>query len=68
MGYVTGFGPCCVCTRPFSFNPVRVPSFKGEPICRTCMERVNREKQAQGLPAFKILEDAYEPCSEEELP
>lgn len=68
MGYVTGFGPCYLCTRPFSFNPSKVPSFKGEPICRACMEAVNQKRQELGKPAFAISKDAYEPCPEEELP
>ena len=36
-GYVTGYGDCIVCARPFTFNPVRVPSItvngEREPIC-----------------------------------
>jgi hypothetical protein len=68
MGYVTGFGPCYLCTRPFHFNPRNVPSVKGEPICRSCIEAVNQKIRELGKPAFEIHTDAYDPCPEEELP
>jgi hypothetical protein len=68
MGYVIGFGACFLCTRPFSFNPSKVPSVKGKPICRACMASVNQARQKIGQPAFEIPADAYEPCPEEELP
>ena len=68
MGYATLLAPCAVCKRMFSSNPTTVPSVKNEPVCQTCMEAVNRARQAKGLPAFTIARDAYQPCPEEELP
>jgi hypothetical protein len=72
MGYVIGMGGCIICGRPFSFNPHRVPSFivhgKREPVCRICVERVNRWREEHGLPPFPpVLPEAYEPIEENEL-
>jgi len=51
---------------------MRVPSFTPpggtrEPICRACMDRVNQQRQAQGLDPHPINADAYNPIAEEEL-
>lgn len=54
-------GKCWACGLYFSFNPERVPSFEGEPICGDCMELVNRVRTEQGLEAYPILSGAYEP-------
>lgn len=71
MGYVMAMGPCAGCHRVFSFNPTRVPSItlKGErePICATCVERVNPERKKNGLPPIVPLPGAYEACDEYEL-
>ena len=67
MGYVMGYGPCFSCGNPFSFNPRRVPSFKGEPICRDCIALVNAKRKAAGSPLWPVHDDAYEALPEEAL-
>lgn len=70
-GFAIATGQCIGCRCLFSFNPVRVPSITvdgtREPLCKGCFERVNRERQARGLPAFPLAADAYEPVEESEL-
>jgi hypothetical protein len=68
----SGTRKCFGCGKYFSFNPELVPSIrvnsKGkpdprgvrEPICRTCVERVNPKRIANGLPPIVIPEGAYE--------
>jgi len=71
MGYALCLGSCCSCGGSFSFNPVKVPSFRvngvREPICGTCMETVNAQRVEAGLEPHAIDPEAYEPCREEEL-
>jgi len=71
MGYAFVIGPCLVCKKPFTMNPVRVPSFKvdgvREPICKPCMSHVNKKREENGLPPHSIHNDAYEACDEMEL-
>jgi hypothetical protein len=68
MGYVSAMGACFCCKRLFSFNPRRVPSYNGEPVCGACMERINRRRVDElGLPPHPIFADAYEPIDESEL-
>lgn len=72
MGYALLICACFVCNGKFSCNPVKVPSFRNErgdkePVCRGCMEVVNRKRVEKGLKAFVIPEDAYEACDEGEL-
>ena len=71
MGFAIATGLCIGCRQPFAFNPVRVPSAvvngTREPICRTCVERVNPLREEKGLPPIEILPDAYAPCDENEL-
>jgi len=72
MGYAFVIGECYTCGKTFTFNPVRVPSTPDErgvkqPICRGCMEYINREREKMGKPPFTIPTDAYEPVAEEEL-
>lgn len=57
-------GSCFVCRRVFSFNPERVPSFEGEPICRECLNVVNGERRANGVPEWPVLPGAYDPQEE----
>ena len=68
MGYALAFGPCIGCGRVFGFNPHAVPSVvvqgEREPVCRTCIERANPTRIANGLPPFSIRPDAYEPVEE----
>ena len=63
--------PCFVFKNPFTFNPVRVPSFKvdgvKEPICSGCIEFINKQRQEQGVEPFEIHPDAYGACEEDEL-
>jgi hypothetical protein len=59
-------GACIGCGRVFTFNPESVPSSTAitgtrEPICETCMHRINDWRRANGLQPFEILPDAYEP-------
>lgn len=71
-GYVFVLGTCYGCGKTFTFNPNRVPSTRDEkgerqPLCRTCVEYVNRERVKAGMEPFTIPPDAYEPMREEEL-
>lgn len=71
-GYAFVLGECYGCGRTFTFNPVKVPSTRDargikQPLCRACVEYVNRERQKIGQPPFTIPPDAYEPVKEEEL-
>jgi hypothetical protein len=71
MGYALCHGHCIGCGQLFSFNPVRVPSlrWKGsrEPICQSCVDRVNPQRIANGLEPIVPAPDAYEACEESEL-
>jgi len=71
MGYALCTSPCIGCGQIFSYNPVRVPSITihgdRKPICRSCVERVNPQRIANGLDPIVPLPDAYEACHEEEL-
>jgi len=71
MGYLMAMGPCFGCGKPFMFNPNHVPSItiKGErePICKTCIERANPLRKANGIPEVVIDPRAYEPMDENEL-
>ena len=49
MGYAFLMGACGCCHRTFSCNPVKVPSFRfdgvtKEPICKTCIEIINKKR------------------------
>lgn len=65
MGYLFVMSPCFVCKRLFTYNPDRVPSFTTEhgrePICKPCIEIVNRRRVENGLPPWPVYADAYEP-------
>jgi len=71
MMYAMGYGQCYSCGRPFSFNPVRVPSIRingsREPICRSCVEVANPKRIKNGLQPIVLHPDAYEACDEREL-
>lgn len=64
MGYMMVFGTCYSCKRPFSFNAEYVPSVRidgvREPVCRTCIERVNPKRIANGREPIHIHPQAYE--------
>jgi hypothetical protein len=71
-GFVFAFGHCICCDKPFSFNPVRVPSTSAitgqrEPVCGTCIDLINAKRVALGQAAFEIEPDAYGPCDEAEI-
>lgn len=72
MGYAVVIGDCFSCNRIFTFNPLRVPSTRDEhgarqPICKGCIAELNGKRKEMGLPPITIADDAYEPCSEDEL-
>lgn len=72
MGYAICMGPCLGCGHTFQYNPVRVPSCsavtgKREPICQTCVDRVNPVRIKNGLAPIVPLPDAYGPVDEAEL-
>jgi len=68
-------GPCFVCGRPFTFNPHSVPSFPTdpgdpstrEPICSSCIVKVNEQRRKNGKPEWPVYEDSYEAISPAEL-
>jgi hypothetical protein len=71
MGYAMALGECLLCSKPFYFNPVKVPSFRvngvKQPMCSLCMEQVNLKRKLMGVEEFVIPSDAYEACDESEL-
>lgn len=72
MGYMLATGPCIGCGAMFSFNPVKVPSTsavtgKREPICKTCVARVNPVRIKNGLEPIVPLPGAYEPEAEDQV-
>jgi hypothetical protein len=67
VGFYSLVAPCYVCGATFASNPRRVPSYAGEPICRSCLEAVNRRRLELGEPAWIALPGAYEPAEEGEL-
>jgi Fe-S-cluster-containing dehydrogenase component len=70
-GFVVLMSPCIGCGNPFSYNPHRVPSVRidGErqPVCRSCVDRVNPRREANGLDPIVIQPGAYDAMPEEEL-
>ncbi len=71
MGYIHAFSACIGCGQPFFYNPVKVPSLtvRGtrEPICQTCVDRVNPRRIANGLPPIVPMPGAYDAADESEL-
>ena len=71
MGYAFVIGSCLVCKRQFTYNPVRVPSFRvdgvKEPICQSCIDFVNKKREEAGTKPFIIHPEAYKACDENEL-
>jgi len=75
MGYALAMGPCFGCGQIFGFNPKTVPSMRDprldngpkEPVCRDCMNRVNKQRMEIGLKPHTIQPDAYEAIDESEL-
>jgi hypothetical protein len=71
MAYVLMHGTCYGCKQLFSFHPNLVPSLTiggtREPFCRSCIERANPTRVANGLAPIVPLPGAYEPCDESEI-
>ena len=79
MGYAMATSACVFCKRIFSYNPMKVPSFRAdanglpdptasrEPVCKSCMDAWNARRVANGLHELRIHPEAYLPCREEEL-
>ena len=71
MGYALVTSNCFGCKKLFMYNPIHVPSItvdgQREPVCLTCVERVNPMRKANGLEPIKLHPEAYEPVSEYEL-
>jgi hypothetical protein len=68
MGFFFVFAPCIGCGIPFGFNPERVPSIRVDnvrrPVCRTCFERRQAHRRANGLVEETFLPGAYDPVPE----
>lgn len=64
-GYMFASAPCIGCGNVFSFNPDLVPSVRingvREPICQSCVDRVNPQRKAKGLPPIVPAPGAYSP-------
>ena len=72
MGYVLVTSACIGCGRLVSYNPKLVPSCSAvtgtrEPICLSCVERVNPMRIKNGLDPIVVLPGAYEAMDEREL-
>lgn len=72
MGYYLVMGSCIGCGQVFSFNPIRVPLSRAvtgqrEPICKTCVDRMNKIRIKVGLAPLVPAADAYEAVDEGEL-
>ena len=67
MGYAMVIGQCFACSKVFSFNPHKVPSYQGKPICRSCIKTANVKRKELGNPQWPVPENAYEPIDEYEL-
>lgn len=63
-GLWVAFGPCYVCRRVFGFNPVRVPSFDGQPICEECIVVINNERRKRGKQVWVVYPDSYSPAED----
>ena len=70
-GYVFVTSECYCCHNLMAYNPHKVPSIRingiREPVCRSCIERVNPMRVKNGLAPIEILPGAYESIPEEEL-
>ena len=74
VGYVFMTAACHVCGSLFLFNPMKVPSLRDgngvrHPVCKLCVELANVMRSKAGVfEPFPIVDGAYEPCDEGELP
>ncbi len=64
-GYMFVAGACFGCGQPLCFNASLVPSIRyegrREPICRTCVDRVNPLRIENGLEPIVVHAEAYQP-------
>lgn len=67
-GYWFVLGECYTCRNLFTFSPTRVPSVVvggvRHAVCRTCVDRANPRRIANGLDPIVPLPGAYEPTPE----
>lgn len=59
-GFMFLTAACFGCGKLFTSNPNSVPSFEDQPICETCIKRVNAKRKASGLPLWPVATDAYQ--------
>jgi hypothetical protein len=63
MGFMVVMSACLGCRRVFSYNPDLVPSLRvngvKEPVCQSCVDRVNPQRIANGLDPIRPLPGAY---------
>lgn len=68
--YLLAYGICFGCGTGFTFNPDRVPSYDPslddpskppgrQPICPSCIQRVNANRRANSLPEWPVYPDSY---------
>lgn len=71
MGFVFCVGTCFGCKGPMTFNPNLVPSISingvKEPICKTCVDKVNPVRIKNGLEPIVLHPDAYSAANESEI-
>lgn len=72
MAWVFMLANCGCCSRPFTFNPMKVPSFaapgeKKQPVCQDCLDAINKVRKEKGMSHAPALPGAYEPCHESEI-
>ena len=75
-GVVFMVSACIGCGRPFTYNPLSVPSLPAalsptgqkEPVCKACWDKRQEYRRQHGLPIEELAADAYEPLSEGRLP
>ncbi len=65
MGIYTFTGTCYCCKKPFSFHPNKVPSFDGKPLCKDCVEMLNKIRKQKGLSPITYEPDAYKAALDE---
>ena len=63
LPFAVCMGSCFGCGRYFAFHPDKVPSIDRdgtkEPICKSCVLRVNPVRIMNGLDPIEILPNAY---------
>jgi hypothetical protein len=64
MGYMSLIAECVRCNRVFTCNPDLVPSVRingvKEPICKDCIEPINKLRAKLGNELIKPLPGAYD--------